>query len=139
LRGTEYERDLAYKLYKRGWAVIRAPASGARAKRYLYPDLVAVKKGRVLAIEVKTLKDERTLYISERQVNVLREWEERAGAEAWIAVKVRDGRGWRFYSVENLVKTNSSWRLELKGGISIDELDLLSLKLNKSNLDLAIA
>ncbi len=50
MRGTEYERDLAYKLYQRGWAVIRAPASGAKAKRYLYPDLVAIKKGRILAI-----------------------------------------------------------------------------------------
>ncbi len=138
MRGTCYERELAYKLYRRGWAVIRAPASGAKAKRYVYPDLVAIKKRRVLAIEVKTVKDERPIYLSDRQVNILREWEERADAEAWIAVKVRDRRGWAFYSIENLVRTNTSWKLELIGGISLEELDSLSFILNKGDLNLAL-
>ena len=123
--GTSYERELARKLYKRGWAVMRAPASGAKVKRYPYPDIVALKKGYAIAVEVKTTSSERPIYIPKRQVEILLEWKERGGAEPWVAVKVLGGRGWRFYSVELLKETEKSFRLDLEGGITIDELDVL--------------
>ncbi|HIC99009.1 MAG TPA: Holliday junction resolvase, partial [Pyrodictiaceae archaeon] len=39
MRGFEAERDLARRLWQKGFAVIRAPASGAKTKHYVYPDL----------------------------------------------------------------------------------------------------
>ncbi len=105
--------------------MIRAPASGAAAKRYLYPDLVALKFGRGVAIEVKTTSREGPIYISKRQVEILSLWERRGGADPWIAVKVLDGRGWRFYSLEELKEAGESFRLDTGGGLSIDEFDAL--------------
>ena len=119
---TAYERELARKLYKRGWAVMRAPASGAKVKRYPYPDLIALKNGYAIAVEVKTTKAERPIYIPKRQIEILREWEHRGGAEPWIAVKVLDGRGWKFYPLDILLETEKSFKLVLEGGITIDEL-----------------
>ncbi|UXD21385.1 Holliday junction resolvase [Ignicoccus pacificus DSM 13166] len=120
---TSYERDLARKLYKRGWVVMRAPASGAKVKRYPYPDLVALKRGYSIAVEVKTTSSERPIYIPKRQIEILKEWNVKGGAEPWIAVKVLDGRGWRFYSLDLLTETEKSYKLILEGGITLDELD----------------
>lgn len=120
-----YERDLAQKLFRRGWAVMRAPASGAAAKRYLYPDLVALKHGRAVAIEVKTSSKERPIYLSRRQYEILKLWEERGGAEAWLAVKVLDGRGWRLYPLSSVKEAGESYRLDLEGGLTLEQFDNL--------------
>jgi len=34
-KGTAHERDLAYKLFEAGFAVLRGPASGSKVKRLL--------------------------------------------------------------------------------------------------------
>jgi len=44
LIGKRYELELARKLHKYGFAVIRAPASGRKAKRVPYPDIVAIQQ-----------------------------------------------------------------------------------------------
>ncbi len=131
---TSYERDLARKLYKRGWVVMRAPASGAKVRRYPYPDLVALKRGYAIAVEVKTTSSEKPIYIPKRQIMILKEWEQRGGAEPWVAVKVLDGRGWRFYSLDLLIETQKSFKLVLEGGISIDELDAIANSKNSLTL-----
>lgn len=123
---TVYERELARKLYKRGWVVMRAPASGAKVRRYPYPDLVALKKGYSIAIEVKTTSEDKPIYIPKRQISILKEWHLKGGAEPWIAVKVLDGRGWRFYPLKTLVETKKSFKLVLEGGIPLDELDRIA-------------
>ncbi len=124
MRGrTSYERQLASLLYKRGWAVMRAPASGAKVKRYPYPDLVALKKGYAAAIEVKTVSEERAIYVPKRQVETLMEWKARGGAEPWIAVKVLDGRGWRFFRTDELEETEKSFKLVPKGGLTLEEFN----------------
>ena len=125
MRGRiNYERELARKLYKRGWAVVRAPASGAKNKSYPVPDLVAVKRNYVAVFEVKTAKDERPIYIPKRQIAILREWVKRAGAEAFIAVKILDGRGWRLYPIEVLEEKEESYKLLPVGGLTLDELEV---------------
>ncbi|NPA85447.1 MAG: Holliday junction resolvase [Crenarchaeota archaeon] len=120
---SSYERELAQRLFSMGWVVMRAPASGAAAKRYLYPDLVGLKLGRAVAIEVKTTKVERTIYLSRRQYEILKLWEERGGAEPWLAVKVLDGRGWRLYELARLEEAGESYRLHLEGGLTLDQFD----------------
>jgi len=121
---VSFERELAGKLYQMGWAVMRAPASGAAAKRYLYPDLVALKKGRAVAIEVKTTKDKKYIYLERRQYEILKEWEERGGADAWVAVKVLYS-GWSFYPLSSLKEAGKSFRLDLEGGLSLESFDAL--------------
>ncbi len=119
-----YERDLARKLYKRGWAVIRAPASGAKNKSYPVPDLVAIKRNYVAVFEVKTTKEEKPIYIPKRQVAILNDWVKRAGAEAFVAVKILDGRGWRLFPIDLLEEKEESYKLVPLNGLTLDELEV---------------
>ena len=104
-RGFSRERELARILWKNGFAVMRAPASGAKAKRVRYPDLVALKNGRIFVMEVKTRDKPGTIYIDKHQVEKVREFCLRANGVGFIAVKIMDGRGWRFIPIEKLHKT----------------------------------
>jgi Holliday junction resolvase len=106
-RGFAHERDLARRLWERGLAVIRAPASGSKAKRVLYPDLVAIYRGRVVAFEVKTVKTPRSIYIEPEQVKKLVEFCNRAGGEPYIAVKVVGSGEWLFIPIQLLERTES--------------------------------
>ncbi len=104
-RGFSRERELARLLYKRGFAVIRAPASGAKAKRVSYPDIVAIKNSVVLVFEVKTREKPCSIYIDKRQYMKLLDFVERSGGYGFIAVKIMDGRGWRFIPLEMVEET----------------------------------
>jgi len=106
-RGFAHERDLARRLWERGFAVMRAPASGSKAKRLLYPDVVAIYRGRVVAFEVKTIKEPRSIYIDGEQVDKLIEFTKRSSGEAYIAVKVVGSGEWVFIPVDKLEKTSS--------------------------------
>ncbi len=103
--GFAHERELAVKLWRKGFAVIRAPASGSKTKRIVYPDIVAIKNGYVLAIEVKTTHGEKPIYIPAHQVQKLKEFIKRSGGEGFIAVKIIGSGEWRFLKIDNLVKT----------------------------------
>jgi len=126
VRGFSHERDLARKLWSHGLAVIRAPASGSKAKRLMYPDLVAIYKGRVLVFEVKTASSLRDIYIPGRQVEKLLEFTRRAGGEAYIAVKITGTGEWLFVSTDKLSKT-SSGNYKLSRSVLGDALKLASL------------
>ncbi len=103
--GFAHERELAIKLWKKGFAVIRAPASGSKTKRIMYPDIVAIKNGYVLAIEVKTTHGEKPIYIPAHQVQKLKEFIKRSGGEGFIAVKIIGSGEWRFLKIDDLIKT----------------------------------
>jgi Holliday junction resolvase len=98
---------LARRLWSHGLAVVRAPASGSKAKRLVYPDIVAIYKGRVLVFEVKTTSGLRDIYIPGHQVEKLLEFTRRAGGEAYIAVKITGSGEWLFVSIDKLLKTSS--------------------------------
>ena len=102
VQGFEAERDLARKLWQKGFAVIRAPASGAKAKHYVYPDLVAIWRGKILVFEVKRRTKMATLYIDAKQIEKLREFCRRAGGEAFIAIKIVNEKKWYFISLAEL-------------------------------------
>ncbi|RLG82200.1 MAG: Holliday junction resolvase [Thermoprotei archaeon] len=93
-RGYRAERELVATLWKLGFAVMRAPASGAKIKRADYPDVVAIYKGRVAVFEVKARSRAGTIYIDEGQVRKLLTFAERAGGRAYIAVRLPH-IGWR--------------------------------------------
>ncbi|MCC6034012.1 MAG: Holliday junction resolvase [Desulfurococcaceae archaeon] len=107
VRGFSHERELARRLWSHGLAVMRAPASGSKVKRLVYPDIVAIYKGRVLVFEVKTTSSLRDIYIPRRQVEKLVEFTRRAGGEAYIAVKITGTGEWLFVNIDKLLKTSS--------------------------------
>jgi Holliday junction resolvase len=83
-------------LAKRGYAVMRAPASGRKGSRIHYPDIIAVKDGRTLVFEVKYRSRLDTVYLTPEQVEALKEYARRSGGEAYVAVLVK---GWRWMKV----------------------------------------
>jgi len=104
-KGSAGERELAHILNSRGFSVMRAPSSGGA----IYPlDIVAIKKGVVLAFEIKTWN--RKPYLEAAQVNAFREWCERAGAMGFLGWR---GRGkWSFLRLEDVLNSNykdDSW------------------------------
>ncbi|MEM0340184.1 MAG: Holliday junction resolvase Hjc [Acidilobaceae archaeon] len=104
-RSYEAETELANLLWKLGFAVIRGPASGGGARKRFQPDLVAVKEGRVLVLEIKRFfREEGPLYLESSQVMRLQEWARRAGGTALIAVRLSGGE-WRIHNINDLKVT----------------------------------
>ena len=105
-KGKRAELELVYKLWRAGYAVVRAPASGAKAKWVFYPDVVAVKydgtRYRVLVLEVKLRRRKQTIHLSKRRIALLREFARRAGAEVYIAVKVESENRWYIFPLDLL-------------------------------------
>jgi len=106
-KGFEHERELARRLFREGFAVIRAPASGAKVFRLIYPDVVAIFKGRVLVFEVKAYSSFRPVYIDARRYERLMNFAERAGGEAFLAFKLVGTGEWRLVPFTKLEKTKS--------------------------------
>jgi Holliday junction resolvase len=95
LIGKRYELELARKLYKYGFAVIRAPASGRKAKRVPYPDIVAIKHRNVLIISVKYRSTLGTIYVSQDELRKMIDFAKRADGEIIVAIKVKELGDWR--------------------------------------------
>jgi Holliday junction resolvase len=109
--GKRYELELARKLYKYGFAVIRAPASGRRAKRVPYPDIVAIKKRNILVISVKYRSSIGTIYISEDEMRKMISFANRSDGTIIVAVKVKGLGDWRVIplsSTSNIEKVTLS-------------------------------
>ncbi len=88
-KGVVYERELLHLLSGRGFAVIRAPASGSWLTP---PDIVALKNGLILAIECKAWRTKPKLN-ADSQTRLI-EWATKAGAIALIAWRTKTG--WQF-------------------------------------------
>ncbi|MBM3304234.1 MAG: Holliday junction resolvase [Candidatus Aenigmarchaeota archaeon] len=104
-KGAKGERELIHILNSRGFSVMRAPSSGGA----IYPlDIVAIRKGLVLAFEIKTWN--RKPYLEAAQVSAFREWCEKAGAMGFLGWR---GRGkWSFLRIEDALNSNykdESW------------------------------
>lgn len=124
--GIQQERDLALRLWKMGFAVVRGPASGARTKRILYPDLVAIRAGKVYAFEVKTRVSRKPVYVEKHQVEKLLEFVKRAGGRAFIAVKIVGETEWKLVPIDVLKDSGGkSYRVDeesLSRSLSIREI-----------------
>jgi Holliday junction resolvase len=104
-KGARGEHELLHILNSRGFAVMRAPSSGGA----IYPlDIVAIKKGVVLAFEIKTW--DRKPYLEAAQASAFREWCGRAGAMGFLGWRSR-GK-WLFLRLEDALNSNykdDSW------------------------------
>ncbi len=105
-RGIDDERSLVNLLYAKGFAVMRAPASGA-ATKMPRPDILAGKrvKGLQYAIEAKTTH-ERTLYAEKESINQLLLFADTFGCRPLLAVKFKGRRRtWLFLHPSQLTQT----------------------------------
>ncbi|RLI15771.1 MAG: Holliday junction resolvase [Candidatus Hecatellales archaeon] len=112
-KGVREERELVRILDRLGFAVLRAPASGSRTKLDR-PDLLAGRKGFIVALEVKTTSRE-TLYLGEESVAQLLRFSRRFGAKPLLAVKFKHRkRGWLLVEAEGLKRTGRGFKLTLR-------------------------
>jgi Holliday junction resolvase len=106
MRGVQDERELVRLLWKRGFAVIRAPASGA-STRMPRPDIVAGNSMRKVqfAIEVKTTHSE-YLFVTHESISQLIDFAQGFGCKPIVAIKFKGrGRSWLFVEPQQLVIT----------------------------------
>jgi Holliday junction resolvase len=127
-RGISEERGLVNTLWRRGFAVVRAPASGSATKRPL-PDIVAGSRRRGLqfAFEVKTTRAE-TLYVDDESINQLVEFAQTFGCEPFLAVRFKGrGRSWLFLKPNQLTPTKGqNYRITLRDALAT-AIDLKTL------------
>lgn len=98
-KGSRTERELVHLFHKFGWGACRVAGSGSTTLPS--PDLVAGKKGKVYAIECKSGKG--TRYIKEEQIEELKIFSQRFGAEPLIAIRF-DNEDWFFLKIKDLKK-----------------------------------
>ena len=110
-RGTLVENMLANILWKKGYAVIRGPASGGGVQKRYTPDLFAMKDGKAMVLEVKERKDINELYIRVEQVQGLIEFARRAGVPAYIVFKKKGEKKFYFYDANALLYSSSSAKI----------------------------
>ncbi|MFQ5998414.1 MAG: Holliday junction resolvase Hjc [Candidatus Bathyarchaeia archaeon] len=116
-RGSDQERELVHRLDELGFAVLRAPASGAKT-RLDRPDIVAGRKGFHISIEVKTTS-RKTLYINRESIEQLLRFAERFDAKPLLAVKFkRQHRDWLLLEPRQLVRTSTGYKLPMKTAIN---------------------
>jgi len=112
-KGVREERELVRILDGLGFAVLRAPASGSRTKLDR-PDLLAGRKGFIIALEVKSTSRE-TLYLREETVAQLLRFSKRFGAKPFLAVKFKHKRRrWLLVEVEGFRRTGRGFKLTLR-------------------------
>jgi Holliday junction resolvase len=105
IKGSRVERELINMLWAAGWAAIRSAGSGSM--HFPSPDILAGNKIRRLAIEVKSIKDDKK-YFSEDDVKQLMNFSGYFGAEPWLAIRF-DGAPWAFVNPEDLEKTKTGF------------------------------
>ncbi len=98
-KGARFERDILHFLNGKGFSCMRAPSSG----NWLSPvDVVAIKRGSVLAIECKNHSKKPKL--NQKSMQKFREWCDRAGATgllAWQVPGTGSGASWKFLRLED--------------------------------------
>ncbi len=99
-RGFRAERELVRKLWNYGFAVIRAPASGAGTRNIFYPDIIAIYHGKVFVIEVKYRSSSEAIYISKDKMEKLMDFAKRANAQVLIAIKIKN-KGWYLVTLQD--------------------------------------
>ena len=92
------------------------------------PDIVACRRGRILAIECKTSRKNQ-VYLKDDQVDDLKAYSKTAGAEPLLAIKFLQQQ-WHFLKPARLPRTNGSTlvvsrEFVAKRGMTITDLDPL--------------
>ncbi|RLE44410.1 Holliday junction resolvase [Candidatus Woesearchaeota archaeon] len=107
-RGTNAERELIHMFWAKDWTACRVAGSGSM--RYPAPDIIASKKGKILAIECKITKNKQK-YIKKQEINALKEYSKKAGAKPLIAIKFPK-QEWIFLEPESFKETETHYTIE---------------------------
>jgi Holliday junction resolvase len=122
-KGSRLERELLHRFWAHKWFCTRMAGSGSMP--FPCPDLLAGKKGRVLAIECKGGKGDKRRYIDVKQVEELKEFSKGFGADAWVGARF-NGMDWYFLKIQDLGKSKSAFYIDkdlaLSKGISFSHL-----------------
>ena len=110
---------MVYKLANLGYMVVRTPRSGRISLPS--PDIIAAKDGRLIVIECKSREE--AFKIEKDGLQQLQEWEEKAGAKAYIAWKISH-KGWRFMHLHDVIANNGNVgkKFAAEKGIEIHEI-----------------
>ncbi|MEL9940298.1 MAG: Holliday junction resolvase Hjc [Ignisphaera sp.] len=119
--GASAERELVRKLWKMGFAVIRGPASGAKIKRGVYPDLVALKDSKIFVFEVKRRKELKTIYVESKQVLKIIEFARRAGGEPLLAIRIDSLKTWRVIELNKIIASETISNKNIRIGKEVIE------------------
>ncbi len=109
-KGSNAERELLLALYDLGFAVSRVAGSGCSTLPT--PDIIAIKKKKIIAIECKTKKGE-YLNISDSQIQELITWESLSCCKAYVAWRLSKNN-WYFIHISMLNKTNKAYAIKRK-------------------------
>ena len=123
-KGNRRERQLVNALDERGFAVMRAPASGSATEREL-PDVLAGNSDDFYAIEAKSSAGD-PIYLDGEEVEALVYFARNFGAKPRIGVRF-DRENWYFFHPGDLHTTDAgSYRVKketaLADGTDIEEL-----------------
>jgi Holliday junction resolvase len=102
-KGDRRERELVNELDDRGFAVMRAPASGSATDREL-PDVLAGDGEQFYAVEAKS-SSERPIYLTGEEVEALVYFARNFGAKPRIGVRF-DHEDWYFFHPADLHTTD---------------------------------
>lgn len=118
-KGYRAEYELVHTLSKMGYMTIRAPRSGRI--NLASPDVIAAKNGKLIVIECKSRKSAFTIPME--QLNEMKEWNEKAGAAAYIGCKIAR-RGWKFLHLHDVCSNNGNIGKKFieEKGISIEAI-----------------
>ena len=122
-KGINAERELIHLFWQtKAWGACRVAGSGS--SKYPSPDILASNAVRKLAIEAKITKG-KYKHFSYQEINQLKEFSQKFGAESWIAVKFK-GNDWFFLGLEELKQTTSNFSISVeiakRRGLTFDEL-----------------
>ncbi|MCK4497191.1 MAG: hypothetical protein KAU24_03290 [Candidatus Aenigmarchaeota archaeon] len=99
-KGVRFERELIHFLNYKGFSVSRTASSGG----YLYPvDIVALKRGLILAFECKAHKNKPKL--QKDKLKKFKDWCKNGGAMGFLAWRAPKNR-WLFLRIEDAEKNN---------------------------------
>ncbi len=108
-KGSRLERELLHKFWNNKWFCTRMAGSGSMP--FPCPDLLAGKKGRILAIECKGGNGKQRRYIDKQQVLELKSFAKGFGAEAWIGARF-NRLGWYFLTIDLLGKSTNNFYID---------------------------
>ena len=109
-KGANAERELIHTLSDKGFAVLRVAGSGVSPLPS--PDVVALKNGRILAIECKAWKGN-YLAISCITMGDEVNWAKTAGAEFFVGWKI-PREGWLFVKFEHFHNAGKNFMISLE-------------------------
>src|SRR6056297_958249 len=123
-KGDRRERELVNELDERGFAVMRAPASGSATEREL-PDVLAGDGDDFYAIEAKSSAGD-PIYLTGEEVEALVYFGQNFGAKPKIGVRF-DREDWFFFHPADVHETDGgNYRVKkefaLESGDSMDSL-----------------